>query len=544
MSLDLTGYPDYRALPEADREFLARTNADPGLPRVLLAVGAGGQQPMSVTASLLAASLPGRGLGVDVLLCDAALPACQMHTLWHMDGRIEDFARRGSDPAFCRGCLEKGLALFAPLGARVLRYSDFLTPEGSRELAALSRDVPARDIPAFRLGALPVGEHALAGALRFFSVGDLTGQPRGEAVLRHYFLAALRTATVFRALLRARAYHAAVMDHGIYVPQGIGAACCAAAGVRLACFQVAYRKGTFLFSHGGTYHHTLMTEPTDQWEHLELTPAMERDLDAYLKSRWSGSRDWIWFHEGPTRARDEILAQTGLDPERPAVGLLTNVIWDAQLHYPANAFGSMMEWIVATVEHFARRPDVQLLIRVHPAELRGTIPSREKVADRLADAFPALPENVRLIGPESGLSTYACMELCDSVLIYGTKTGVELTAVGIPVVVAGEAWIRGKGLTSDAADAHDYFRILEGLPRGRRLDADTVARARRYAFHFFFRRMIPLGAVRQLEGWPPFSMDVPSLDALAPGRDPGLDTVLTGIATGAPFVYPAERAYG
>jgi len=56
--------------------------------------------------------------------------------------------------------------------------------------------------------------------------------------------------------------------------------------------------------------------------------------------------------------------------------------------------------------------------------------------------------------------------------------------------------------------------------------------------------MIPLGAVRQLEVWPPFSVDVPSLDALAPGRDPGLDTVLEGIATGAPFVYPAERAYG
>ncbi len=86
-------------------------------------------------------------------------------------------------------------------------------------------------------------------------------------------------------------------------------------------------------------------------------------------------------------------------------------------------------------------------------------------------AFPELPENIFVIPPESAVSTYAAMSLCDSVIIYGTKTGVELVSSGIPVLVAGEAWIRGKGLTMDADSPEQYFAYLDRLPIGARLDA-------------------------------------------------------------------------
>jgi hypothetical protein len=84
------------------------------------------------------------------------------------------------------------------------------------------------------------------------------------------------------------------------------------------------------------------------------------------------------------------------------------------------------------------------------------------------------------------------MSLCNSAIIYGTKMGVELTSVGMPVIVAGEAWIRNKGLTEDASSPDEYFRILDRLPFPGPLGATQLARARRYAYHFFFNRMIPL----------------------------------------------------
>ena len=131
---------------------------------------------------------------------------------------------------------------------------------------------------------------------------------------------------------------------------------------------------------------------------------------------------------------------------------------------------------------------------------------------------------------------------CDSVVIYGTKTGVELTSLGVPVIVAGEAWIRNKGISIDAATAEEYFRILDRLPLGRTMDEETVRRARMYAYHFFFRRMIPLSMTRPVSRWRPYEIDIAGLEALRPGRDPGLDVICNGILQGTDFVYDDSPA--
>ena len=153
-----------------------------------------------------------------------------------------------------------------------------------------------------------------------------------------------------------------------------------------------------------------------------------------------------------------------MDPSKPVIGLLTNVTWDAQLHYPANAFPNMLEWLVQTCEYFATRPDLQLLIRVHPAEISGFPPSRQPILAELRKRVPELASNIIVVPPESDIGTYALMSLCNAAIIYGTKMGVELTSVGLPVIVAGEAWIRNKGLTHDASSPAEYFRILQKLP--------------------------------------------------------------------------------
>jgi hypothetical protein len=156
-------------------------------------------------------------------------------------------------------------------------------------------------------------------------------------------------------------------------------------------------------------------------------------------------------------------------------------------------------------------------------------------------AFPELPANVFVIPPESRVSTYALASQCNAVIIYGTKTGVELTSVGIPVIVAGEAWIRNKGVTIDVTSPSEYRNILDGLPFASGMDAEQVERARKYAYHFFFRRMIPIQTLEPSELLPPYVLGVKRLEDLLPGQDPGLDVVCEGILNGSEFVYPAEK---
>jgi hypothetical protein len=173
------------------------------------------------------------------------------------------------------------------------------------------------------------------------------------------------------------------------------------------------------------------------------------------------------------------------------------------------------------------------VVRIHPHEIKSG--NRQPVGPEIARRYPQLPENVRIVPHDDPANTYALMDLCAAVLIYGTKTGVELAPFGIPVIVAADAWIRGKGLTYDVSTKDEYAVLLGRAGSLGRLDAETVERAKRYAYYFFFRRMIPLSSLEPER--PEVTIGIRDLGALLPGRDPGLDVICNGILTGSEFVF-------
>ena len=507
---------------------------------MLIATNIGGHGPVSVMESTLAAALALRDAEVEIVLCDAALPACLRAEYADLpDDSV--LTERRLPKTFCPTCQGRGRAMFEPLGLKVHYLSELITQADRDEALAIAEATPAAEIDGLVLEGLQIGEHARAGALRYYTRGDLEAEPNGETVLRRYLEASILSIRAYQRLLARGSYDVAVFHHGLYVPQGLVGEVCRARGVRVVNWVVAYRNNSFVLSHEDTYHHTMMTEPVSAWQDMAWGERQRQEIADYLKSRSHGGRDWIGFHEKAEEDAGVVLGSLGLDLGKPIIGMLSNVVWDAQLHYPANAFASQADWAVRTIEYFRARPELQLLLRVHPAEVRGTSPSRQPLAAEIARLVPDLPPNVFIVPPESPVSTYAAMAGCDSVLIYGTKMGVELTPLGIPVVVAGEAWIKNKGLTLDAATPEDYLRILDSLPLGRRLEPDVVERARKYAYHFFFRRMIPLGFLRKVNSNLFFTPDIAGVDELAEGSDVALDLVCEAILTGSPFVYPAER---
>ena len=507
--------------------------------RVLLATSLGGWQPGTRLDTILAHSLRLRGAEVAAWLCDKALPACQLADAYFYPQQ-EAFLRKG--PAeLCRTCSTPAEELFDAAGIELHRLSATLAGGHADEAGSMSRDLEIEAIQEFEIDGVAIGEHALSGALRFFARGDLRGEAQGEAILRAYLHAALRTFFSFRQLLEENDFDCVVLHHGIYVPQGPIADLCRQRGTRVVTWHPAYRRNCFTFTESDTYHRAMLVEPTALWEKMNWSETHEAAIMDYLKSRWLGSEDWISFNENPEDNLREISNQLGLDPDKPWIGLLTTVMWDARLHYPTNAYESVWDWVNDTIQYFAQRPDLQLIIRVHPAEVRGRLPARQRMADEIMRGHPRLPDNVVVIPPESKISSYVVLANCNAALIYATKMGIELTATGIPTLVAGEAWIRNKGFSLDAGSPTEYQELLDKLPLSERMSPEQIAQARKYAFHYFFRRMIPLPFVSQGSSSSlAFDVNLDCLEDLRPGRFRGLDVICDGILEGGDFVYPAE----
>lgn len=219
-----------------------------------------------------------------------------------------------------------------------------------------------------------------------------------------------------------------------------------------------------------------------------LTDVQRERIAAFEHARSSGR-----VYGKGTRQWQDVAAEGGehvrqvlhLD-SRPVVLLPTNVLGDS-LTLGRHLFaGSMAEWIEATVRYFADRPNVQLVVRIHPGErlIRGT--SMLEVVQRV---LPSSASHIHLVGPSEKINTYDILDIASLGLTYTTTVGMEMAMRGVPVIVAGNTHYRNRGFSMDPTSWDEYFamldRSLEAIP-GRRLNADQVELAWNYAYRFFF----------------------------------------------------------
>jgi hypothetical protein len=236
----------------------------------------------------------------------------------------------------------------------------------------------------------------------------------------------------------------------------------------------------------------IMRQNTDQlWADLGGTSLTEeqqqtiRQFEAARKgARLEGKAARRW-QEVPAQGSGSIRAALGLDG-RPVVLLATNVLGDS-LTLGRNVFSSSMsEWIARTVQFFAGRKEVQLVVRVHPGERLTHGPS---MVDVVNGTVPRLPEHIHVIGPLEKVNTYDLMGLTQLGLVYTTTTGLEMALNGIPVIVAGQTHYAGRGFTEEPKGWDEYLALLDralaDLP-AYALTPAQVDLAWRYAHYFFF----------------------------------------------------------
>ena len=253
----------------------------------------------------------------------------------------------------------------------------------------------------------------------------------------------------------------------------------------------------------------VMRQETDSlWKAYREKPLNEAQLERMKSLVMARQRATMWenfarlWQDVPAQGGAQARATLGLD-QRPVVLLATNVLGDS-LTLGRQVFSrSMAEWLSRTVQYFAGRPEVQLVIRVHPGEVLTHGPSMMEVVHQV---LPRLPEHIRMIGPKEKVNTYDIIDVADLGLVYTTTVGMEMAMNGLPVVVAGHTHYRGRGFTHDPESWVTYFKLLGQIlenPSAYRLPREQIQLAWQYAYRFFFDfpRPFPWHLVRVWEDY-------------------------------------------
>lgn len=295
-------------------------------------------------------------------------------------------------------------------------------------------------------------------------------------------------------LFGARRYDAVVVPNGAILEFGAIYHAARSVGIPAVTFEFGEQLERVWISQDAE---VMRLEMASLWEargQVPLTQTERQAVERLYRAR-RGARPWAHFGRqwqmGGSDGPEEARRQLDLDPRRPMVLLCTNVVGDS-LSLGREIFtDGMASWLALTVQYFARRPDAQLVVRVHPGELYGTgLPSVEVVRQ----AVPVLPEHVKVVPPDSAINTYDLMDLAHCGLVYTSTAGLEMAMSGVPVVVCGATHYRGKGFTYEPDSEKAYLQLLDDLlrrPLREPLEPGAVECAWRYAHRFFFEFPFP-----------------------------------------------------
>ena len=235
----------------------------------------------------------------------------------------------------------------------------------------------------------------------------------------------------------------------------------------------------------------MQQETQDMWEaykDIPLTRTEKNKIRELFEARRKAS---VWknfsrlWQQVPARGVEIARNELGLD-ERPVVLLATNVLGDSLTLGREKFTQSMEEWLERTLQYFTGKPEVQLVIRVHPGEM---LIHGQSMVDVINRVLPSLPEHIHIIGPEEKVNTYDLIAAANLGLVYTTTVGLEMAMSGVPVIVAGETHYGNHGFTINPEGWVKYYKTIKAIledPSAYQMEKEQVELAWVYAYRFFF----------------------------------------------------------
>jgi len=461
---------------------------------------------------VIAQALRLRGASVSFLGCGGGLEVCDRNNTYE------------APPMPCRTCTGYVRTAIDAHGfdRDELAYGDgaeAVWPELDELTVTELYQVTYRDVPLGRLAVIPT---------QWFNMTtQVDDDPLAPINIRRFLRSGRRVVDELERWFASHRPDVMVMLNGLFFFESICWDMCRSRGIDVVTYERGFIKGSLVFRRNATAPHFDLSPWWEEWSQRPLTPEEDERLAAFLEGRRTGGGTIDTYWDKADFARVERKAGGSL-----AV-MFTNLTWDSAVIGKELSFESIHDWIEAAIDLFAGRPDDELIIRVHPAELklRGK-QTREPIVEVLARRGITLPPNVRLVGADDVTSSYTLMEQADIGLVYTSTTGLELALTGTPVLVAGNTHYRAKGFTVDPADSQEWSRRCEEMLDDPRAFAPDLDLARRYAWLFFFAAPFEFPFVDE----PRLGLariTTHDLADLAPGRHEDLDRLCDGILTGS-----------
>jgi hypothetical protein len=235
---------------------------------------------------------------------------------------------------------------------------------------------------------------------------------------------------------------------------------------------------------------------------LRWTAAHDADTERELAACYSSGQ---WYGEVGTQFNREqmdanaICQHLNLDQSKRTAVIFSHIFWDATFFWGKDLFRDYEEWFVQTVLAACKNPNVNWIVKIHPANVvkntRDGVTGEPSEVVAIRDKIGVLPRHIKVVDAASHISTWSLLNFMDMCLTVRGTVGIEAALLGKMVLTAGTGRYDGMGFTRDFADSQTYLDAVKNIHTLSPPPCDAVELARRYAYGVFLCRPVQLRTV-------------------------------------------------
>lgn len=389
---------------------------------------------------------------------------------------------------------------------------------------------------AFEWRGLPIGEYCMA-SLRWFLCRGVLNPEEDLTNLQDALSSALIVAENLSVILGQEKPDCCLIFSGEFFAERICKELCKEMNIRFVTHELGQTKDT-LFWRTTDLPPNFVNDTYYIYRQECLSKAQHAKIEQFYENRFAcSSHEWNKAEYG----KDEICRAFGI-MQRPTAVAFTGVPYESAVASKSHMFDSDYDWLDSLINYFCSVTEAQLIIRCHPGEVTKQFKKTNMlVEDVIRKRNPHWPPNVILISAKSNVSSYALMDMAVCGLVYTSSTGLEMTVKRKPVITAVNTWYSGYGFTVDPETTDAYFNTIGEALAGRlAVTTEQLEEAYRFAYHFYFERMIPFEMLKLNRRTLGVEYVKGKERAFARGKLPGIETVCRIITDNAPPVFDLE----
>lgn len=456
-----------------------------------------------------------------MVLCDALMLECDLY-------QPSKGAKAQRKANSCNRCQAESAFLTAKANVSYLWLGRWIEPDTIAKAQAWAADIENPETACYN--GWPIGEWVRSSVHSHFRTDALDiDDPNIRAVYQRYAAGGAAIATGLDALYRHEKPDAQLLFNGRMAPTRIALELAKLHGIRTITEERGQAPGYMRLVKNT---HCLDPQPFfalyEKWKDTPLNKQEIGELQNLLENHLSGFGHEIGKFVAPTAGPGTIRETLKIDETKRLAVLFTSSTDEPQGQpEAAGVFDHQHQWIKASIEKFRSEPNWHLVIRTHPnSGGKRAVGTNRKELEFIDELQKNLPNNVSIVKPEDDLSSFDLIQAAHCGLIWHSSIGVEMAALGRPVLRVGNYWFHDTDCMRSIEDPAEYESAVSSLLKDSEedLSMERTISAWRLAYCWFFRQSVAFPLVQQPD-WAAGEAAYQSTEDLRPGEDAGLDRV-------------------